>query len=338
MRKRLFDKDVYVIAEIGGNHEGNFEYAKKLLMHAIGSGAHAAKFQTYKADSIVSPIEGPQRNKHFKKFELTYEHFEELAKICVNHNVDFMTSFWDKEGVDRLDHLVPAHKIGSGDMTNYPLIKHILLKNKPLIISTAMSNINEVHETVEFIKSVKPDIISNGDLYILHCVAMYGEPKDEYAQLNAIRVLQSNFPEINIGYSDHTKGMYACELATALGANVIEKHFTDNKSQEFRDHHISATKKEIQDFMTKIEKINLMMGKFVKKPVDAIETRDRIKQFRRAVYPTRDILEGEIITEDNITTLRPNVGIDAREYYTLIGKKANKQLSKHHKINFDEIR
>ena len=334
MVQDYIEKDgVFVIAEVGGNHEGDFNYAKKLCLDAINSGAHAVKFQTYQADNIVSPVEGPVRNKHFKKFELSFEQFEELAQICNEHNVEFMSSLWDKNSFDKLDPIINIHKIGSGDMTNYPLIKYMLQSGKPLIISTAMSTIEEIKHLVSFITETSPDYITEKKLYILHCVAMYGEPKDEYAQLLSIKVLQDTFPKLTIGYSDHTIGMYASELAVAMGAKVIEKHFTDNKDQEFRDHHISADMKEMQTFMTNIQKIRTLLGKYEKKPVLPIESKERIQQFRRSVYACKDINEGEVLDESNITTLRPNTGIDAREYYSLLGNKITQPVKKYHKID-----
>ncbi len=317
-------KEPFIIAEIGGNHEGRFDYAKKMLLDAAKTGCHCIKYQIYTGDKIVSKVEGAVRNKHFKKFELTNEQYKELIKLAEENNMLFCASFWDPEAVDYFDPFVKFHKIGGGDFTNLPIIEQIAKKNKPILISTAMSNLEEIKEVVAFIDKVNPSLRKENKIALLQCVAMYGEPKDEHANLLSIKVLQDAFPDIEIGYSDHTKGVYACELALAMGATIIEKHFTDNKDQEFRDHHLSANPEEMIHLVKKAKQIQILHGKHEKKPVEAIEDEDRIQQFRRAVYPKADLPAGTILTRENTTTLRPNQGIDARKYYEILGNKLNK--------------
>ena len=315
------DNDLFVIAEIGGNHEGNFDYAKHLLAEAIESGAHAVKFQIYRADKIVSPVEGSDRNAHFKKFELKDEQFFELANIAKSAEVQFLASLWDSDSLATYDPILPMHKVGSGDLTNYPLLISLVRTGKPIIISTAMATLEEVNDTVAFVESVDPAIVSDGRLCIMHCVAMYGEPKDEFAELGAITALRDAFPGVPIGYSDHTIGTYACELAVALGVRTFEIHFTDDKTREFRDHQLSVTKDEMQEFIANARRAITLMGRGVKAPVESIETPERIQQFRRAVYFKRDLPAGHQVCEEDIVTLRPNVGIDARKFSSLLGRK-----------------
>jgi N,N'-diacetyllegionaminate synthase len=316
--------EVFIIAEIGGNHEGNFEYAKKLLMDAASTGVHAVKFQTYKADKIVSKVENEARHKHFKKFELTLDQYKELAALAKKHKVMFMSSLWDEDAIADLGPYMTIHKVGSGDLTNYPLLEIIAKKNKPLIMSTAMTTLEEVKHAVDFINKVNPSLIKERKLVLLHCVAMYGEPKDEFANLQAMRVLQHAFPYIPIGYSDHTAGVYACELAIGMGASVIEKHFTDDKTREFRDHHLSANVEEMKNLVQKAKQIKKILGHHHKKPVESIETPERIKEFRRAVYLKQDAKKGTKLAKAMLITLRPNVGIDARKFYDVLGKKLKK--------------
>ncbi len=318
------DDEVFIIAEIGGNHEGDFEYAKRLLLEAAKSGAHAVKFQSYKADKIVSKVEGAVRNEHFKKFELSDEQFIELAKLAEENGIMFMSSLWDKDAIEKLDPYLKVHKVGSGDLTNYPILDLLAKKDKPLIISTAMSTLDDVRGAVDYVRKVNPELVSRGDLVLLHCVAMYGDAREEYANLLAIKKLQNEFPGIHIGYSDHTKGVYACELSIAMGARVIEKHFTDDKTREFRDHHISADLGEMKSLVENSKRIVGLLGVYDKSPIEGIETADRIKEFRRAVYPSVDLNEGDILSDENLTTLRPNVGVDARRYDEILGKKLNK--------------
>ena len=294
---------MFVIAEIGGNHEGDFERAKKLTRLAIESGCHAIKFQTYKGDKLVSKVEGESRNKHFKRFELDYDQFIELAKMIREAGRIFMTSVWDTDSLNMLDEYLDIYKVGSGDLTNYEMLEAFAKRNKPIIISTAMATIDEIKESIKFIETINPKLIKKNKIVLLHCIAMYGDPRNEYANLLSIKKLQDEFPHMIIGYSDHTKGMYACELAVAMGSAVIEKHFTDDKTKEFRDNHISADVDELREFMKKTKMIRTMLGSYAKKPIDQIETSERISEFRRAVYPKTYIKAGEVLTRNSITAL-----------------------------------
>jgi N,N'-diacetyllegionaminate synthase len=328
---------VFFIAEIGGNHEGSFEYAKKLLDHAIQSGAQAVKFQTYKADTIVSKVESKERNQHFKRFELSIAQFIELYSIAKKNNVQFMSSVWDVESFEALDPYIEIHKVGSGDLTNYQMLRVLALTNKPIILSTAMSTIEEIRDSVAFINSINPKLVENRKLALLHCVAMYGEALDQYANLQSIRVMQDAFSGIPIGYSDHTVGTYACELAIGLGSVIIEKHFTDDKTRSFRDHQISATTSEIKDLIQKSKKIQTLLGEYKKTPISQIETVERIKEFRRAVYLIKDLPAGTILSEEHLIALRPNIGIDARSYFDLLGKKLLVEKKAYQALSESEI-
>lgn len=312
---------VFVIAEIGGNHEGDFDYARRLCSAATESGADAVKFQTYRADRIVSAVESPERHAHFKKFELSYEQFKELAEIVTGRGKIFMSSLWDTESLRELDSIIPIHKVGSGDVTNWPLLRALARTNKPLIISTAMSTLEEIRECVAFVRESNPALLTAGKLALLHCVAMYGEPKDEYAHLSAMRTLQEAFPDLPIGYSDHTVGTYACEVAASMGAQILEIHFTDDTQRAFRDHALSVTKEELTVLRERLDRIESLLGSPNKTPVANIETPERIREFRRALYLTRDCAKGTTIDGSVLTTLRPNIGIDARRYFDFVGRK-----------------
>ena len=315
-----FDRP-FIIAEIGGNHEGSLDYAKDLLIQAAEAGADAVKFQTYFPDKIVSKVEDPNRHKHFSKFSLPIDNYFELADLAKEHNVIFMSSIWDSESFKALDSLISIHKIGSGDLTNYPLIKEIISTGKPLIISTAMSSLKEVEDTISFIEKTQPRYSDSNKLGILQCVAMYGEPQDHYANLDVIPSFLEKFPNHTIGYSDHTVGNFAANIAVALGAKILEIHFTDDKSRDFRDHHISITKEELIELKKNILTTQALRGSIEKKPVKDIETTERIFEFRRSCYLKHDCKSGDEITAENLTTLRPNKGIDSRDYFRLLGKK-----------------
>tara|TARA_B110000090_G_C13377116_1_gene444311 strand:+ start:349 stop:1365 length:1017 start_codon:yes stop_codon:yes gene_type:complete len=337
MYKDLKFKEPFIIAEIGGNHEGDINYAKKLLIDAAKSGADAVKFQTYFPDKIVSKIENKERHEHFAKFVLSIDQYIELANLAKENNILFMSSIWDVDTLEHLNPYIDIHKIGSGDLTNYPLIKAIIKTNKPFIFSTAMANMKEITDTVNYINDLDSNYIPFGKLAILQCVAMYGEPKNEYANLNVIRELENKFPGIVIGYSDHTEGNYAANIAVALGAKILELHFTDDKSRKFRDHQLSVTKDELIDLKKNIHITISLLGSRNKTPVKDIESPKRIWEFRRACYLKVDCKKGDIVTNNNLTTLRPCSGIDAREFDLLIGKKLLVDKKAFHSLSWDNF-
>tara|TARA_Y100000590_G_scaffold138186_1_gene158192 strand:+ start:25400 stop:26419 length:1020 start_codon:yes stop_codon:yes gene_type:complete len=326
----------FLIAEIGGNHEGSFEYAVRLTELACDSGVDAIKFQIYTGDTLVSSLEDPDRNKHFKNFELKKDQYIELANICNRNDVLFTSSVWDTNSIDWIDPYMPFYKIGSGDLTAYPLLKHIALKSKPIVLSTGLSNLSEVKDSIEFIRKVNPIYESKDKLAILQCTSMYPIP-DEDAFLSVIEVYKNEL-NVTAGYSDHTVGNYAVELAYAIGAEVIEMHFTDNRSnKEFRDHKVSFTKKEIKELIQRIKKITLLKGRRDKLPLKSEEESNHTYSFRRAVYPSVNLNAGDKLTEDNLTTLRPNKGIDARDFFNLIGRKITVDVKKHQSLSWDMI-
>ena len=312
----------HIIAEVGGNHEGDFDYAKKLLRDAVDAGADSVKFQVYSPDTIVNKLVAPERHKHFGRFALQSDQYIELAEICKSNGVGFMSSLWDLESIEKFDPYIDIHKVGSGDLTNYRLLKPLAEIGKPLCIATAMSNLRDVHEAVDFIASVNPDLIDGGNLCIMHCVAMYGNPRDEYANLRSIEALREAFcPKIAIGYSDHTIGNVATTASVCMGVKVIETHFTDDNSREFRDHHFAHTPESLAELVEFCKRHEQMLGRREKCPINSIETDKRIWEFRRAVYFQNDMRAGDIATEQNLTTLRPNEGIPATRFFDVIGKR-----------------
>ncbi len=323
--------DVYIIAEIGGNHEGDFEYAKKLTELAAESGADAVKFQIYTGDSLVNFKYDPDRNKHFKKFELSSDQYIELALLCKKLDITFMASVWDIEAFKYMDEYMPIYKVGSGDMTAYNLIEKMVKIGKPIILSTGLATFEEVKRVVEFIKSLDIKYINDKKLCILQCTSMYPIP-DEDANLNVMMTYKEEF-NIPFGYSDHTVGMDAIETAVSMGAQVIEVHFTDTREgKEFRDHKVSATKDEIKELIKKIKKIRTLQGSFEKKATKSEIDSGHTQSFRRGVFAKRDLIIGDIIKEDDLVTLRPLLGIGADKFYELVGKKLTSDVK-----NLDSI-
>jgi len=319
--------NVYIIPEIGGNHEGDFEYAKKLTNLAAQSGVDAVKFQIYTGDGLVNERYDPDRNKHFKKFELTKEQYIELAKLCKQLGITFMASVWDIDSFEFIDEYMPIYKIGSGDMTAYNLIKRMVLTGKPIIISTGLATFDEVNNVINFIESMDSSYITEKKLSVLQCTSMYPIPFED-ANLNVMNTYKENF-NIPVGYSDHTVDMDAIEIAISMGAEIIEVHFTDTRDgKEFRDHKVSATKDEIQSLIKKIKKIKTLQGNFDKKPTKSEIESGHTKSFRRGVYANKNLSAGDIIKEEDLIALRPLEGISAENFYSVIDKKITKDISK----------
>jgi len=323
-----------LIAEIGGNHEGNFDYAKRLTELAIESGADVVKFQIYTGDTLVSSLESPDRNKHFKKFELTPKQHIELAKMVISTGLKYTASVWDIDALSWIDEYLSFYKIGSGDLTAYPLLKQFALKGKPIVLSTGLATENEVLDAVKYIQEINPVYTNEEMLAVLQCTSMY-PINDSDANLNVMHRLQE-LTNLSIGYSDHTEGSKALLTAVAMGAKVLEFHFTDERENKtFRDHKVSLTKDEVLLLTKEISKIIEIQGSSKKEVLKIEKDNQHEISFRRAVYPSIDIKKGEVLNENNLTVLRPNHGIDAREYQNVIGKVAIIDLKKHQKLDWE---
>lgn len=321
-----------LIAEIGGNHEGNFEYALELTKLAIAADVDFVKFQIYSGDTLVSKVESPQRNKHFKKFELSQENYIQLAKLCNSNGVNFMASVWNPDYIAWIDKYNPIYKIGSGDLTAYPVLKDFVKLGKPIMLSTGLSSLDDVAGAVEFIQNENSVYKDPNFLSILQCTSMYPIPYAD-ANLAVMKTLKTLF-ELPVGYSDHTEGKKALVTAVAMGAEILEFHFTDSReNKEFRDHKVSLTRDEVLTMINEIKEVEQLKGDKIKKPL-AIEG-DHVISFRRAVYPSEDLKKGTVLTEENLTVLRPNHGIDARQFYEVVGKRLKADVIEHQKLTWD---
>ena len=314
-----------LIAEIGGNHEGDFDKAKYYLDLAIQSGADCVKFQLYIGDTLVNKKLSPDRNQHFKKFELTKDQHIELAKKCLAQGVQYSASIWDLEMLEWIDVYLSFYKIGSGDLTCWPIIEEFAKRGKPIVLSTGLSSFEEVFETVKFIRSVNSIYEKKGNICILQCTSMY-PISDSDANLNVLKLLKS-IPNIDFGYSDHTEGLEALHTAFILEASVLEFHFTDSReNKEFRDHKVSLTKEEVKQLISRINNTKLLLGKMEKKllPIE-LENQHHIT-FRRGIYPKNKIKKGTKIKAEDLIYLRPLEGTDARDYKKVLGSIALKDL------------
>ena len=324
----------YIIAEIGGNHEGDFEYAKYLTKLAAESGADAVKFQIYTGGSLVNKKYDFHRYKHFKKFQLKKKEYIELAKLCKKLGTNFMASVWDYNAIKYIDKYIKIYKIGSGDLTNYNLIKKFLDTSKPLIISTGLANFKEVKDVIDFINKTDPSYILKKKIALLQCSSMYPIPFRD-ANLNVINTYKKNF-DVVVGYSDHTEGSMAVEVAAAMGAEIIEVHFTDSRENKiFRDHKVSLTKDELIKFIKYTKDIKILKGSSNKKPTESEINNNHIYSFRRAVYFKRNLSKGHLIKEKDLITRRPAKGLGAKNFYKIIGLRLKKSVKKNQQIKFN---
>ena len=325
-----------LIAEIGGNHEGDFDYARQLVKLAIESDVDFVKFQIYTGDGLVSSVESPQRNQHFKKFELSKNQHLELADMIIEAGIGYTSSVWDIGSLNWIDNKISVYKIGSGDLTAHPILKATAEIGKPIILSTGLSTEQEVLESVDFIQSVNPLYKQPDQLALLQCTSMYPIPVSD-AHLNVMGRLKE-LTGLTVGYSDHTEGSTTLKYAVAMGADILEFHFTDSReNKEFRDHKVSLTKYEVQDLINEIKLIGQLKGKGTKRPLPIELSNEHVTSFRRAVYPSKDIEAGEVFSEENLTVLRPNHGIDARSFAEVLGIKSKYPLIKGQKLNWDDL-
>lgn len=312
-----------IIAEIGGNYDGELDRAYRLARMAADSGADVVKFQAYRADTLVNPRESPERHRHFRRLELPLAEWLNLAEYVKSLGCQWMLSLWDEEWLEDLDPTLPAYKIGSGDFTNFPLLDRLVATKKPLILSTAMCDERDIDETLEFILERDPAIVQDRRLALLQCTAMYDDPTEKDANLAGMARLRERHGAA-VGYSNHAPGPRACMVAAAMGAEIIEAHFTDDKTRTFRDHRLSLTSDEMLELRAMVDSLPTLRGNSVK-TVSSRETENR-ETFRRALYPRADLQAGHIIREGDLVALRPNVGIDARRYFDLIGSRLRRDV------------
>jgi N,N'-diacetyllegionaminate synthase len=325
----------FLIAEIGANHEGDIQVAKQMVREAARAGADAVKFQTYKAEKIVSRAE-TQRFAHFQRLSLSDSAFAELAAEARENNVLFMSTPFDLDAVEFLDPLVPAFKIASGDLTFVPLLESVAAKGKPIVLSTGMASLEEIRSALDTIQCAGE--YSREEMrervVLLHCVTSYPTAPEE-ANLRAIGRLREEF-NLPVGYSDHTLGILACLGAAAMGACVIEKHFTLEKSrQTLRDHQLSADPMDLSELSTSLKSLAVMLGRFEKSPTSC-EEGNRLSM-RRSLAARIDIKAGDVISVDKVTCLRPGTGLAPSRLPDIVGRVAMEDISAGHLIPMSAV-
>ncbi len=323
------NKKVFIIAEVGNNHEGSLDVAKKLVILAANAGVDAVKFQTFKTEDFVQK-KNIKRFNQLKKFELSHEDFISLKNLAHKNNIKFISTPLDMPSANFLIKNADVIKVASGDNNFFPMIQKLLKSKKPLIISTGMMNIADIKKLSKFIYKFLEKKEANKRVSFLHCVTSYPVEK-KYANLKSIPFLIKHL-DFSIGYSDHTIGQDACLAAVAMGARIIEKHFTlDKKFSSFRDHALSSDFKELKEIVSSIRNIEQLMGKFEKKI--QFPEKNIIKLVRRAAFAKKNIKVNEKIDLLNTTFVRPAESNNFSNLMTLIGKKAKKKIIKNKKIN-----
>jgi sialic acid synthase SpsE len=333
----------YIIAEIGANHNGDMDLARKMILAAKEAGCHAAKFQSWTNESLVSREEYNRNQsyddspkKHFGSLEQMIEkyylredqHFE-LKEYCDSIGIDFCSSPFSIPEVDLLVRLdVPFLKVASMDINNYPLLKHIARTKKPVVLSTGMSTIAEIEQAVSLIRAE-----GNQQIVVLHCISIY-PPENKDIHLRNITMLQQTF-DLPIGFSDHTFGTSIPLASIALGACVIEKHFTLDKGLEGWDHEISADPNEMKVICRDGKIISQALGNF-KRVVSDDEESKKLK-FRRSIVAVGHIKAGTILTDAHLNYKRPGTGIPPNKYQDIIGRTVKTDLQDDQLIKIGDL-
>jgi N-acetylneuraminate synthase len=336
-RKYAADR-CYVIAEIGGNFT-TLDQAKRLIDAASAAGADAVKLQTYRADTIASKqamfdMENtgvvPQ-HALFKKYEIDEDLHEATFKHAEMRGLDWFSTPSHETDVDLLDRLgVGAFKVGSDDAANIPFLKYIAKRRKPMIVSTGMCTLDEVRESVAAIKAS-----GNPKLILLHAITSY-PTHPQNVNLGAMQTMMREFPDLDVGYSDHTLDNTACLCAAAMGARMVEKHFTYDKKAEGPDHMLSASPEEMRDLVHAIRKFEVMRGDGVKRPAESEKT-TRINN-RKSIVIAAPLRAGEALAARHLAIKRPGYGIAPKDYDKVIGRVAAHDLEADAVVKWEDLK
>lgn len=322
---------VIIIAEAGVNHNGDIDLAKQLIDVAASAGADYVKFQTFKADKLVQKKAGKaayqitntgnndSQFEMLKKLELSEEDHEVLIDYCRQKSIEFLSTAFDLGSIDFLKDKIAVYKIPSGEITNLPYLQKVAGLKLPIILSTGMATMQEVKDTVEVLTQFGAD---KNTITVLHCNTEYPTPMQDVNLL----AMQSMQKELNVavGYSDHTLGIEVPIAAVALGATVIEKHFTISRNLEGPDHKASLEPEELKAMIKAIRNIEQALGNGIKMPSPSEQKNIAIA--RKSIVAGSFINAGDVFTEENLTVKRPGNGISPMQWNNVLGKKANKNF------------
>jgi N,N'-diacetyllegionaminate synthase len=325
------ENPVFIIAEAGVNHGGDMAVAKKLIDVASKAGVDAVKFQTFKTEHLIlkgvekapyqkeTTAKSESQFEMLKKLEVTREQNLELQDYCKKMGVLFLTTPFEEESLDELDELnLPAYKIASTDTTNIPFLKKVAAKGKPIFLSTGMTYMSELELVLNDLHKINKDIV------LLQCTANY-PIIDEEANLNVLQTFKEKFKVI-VGYSDHTVGVGAAPYAIPMGAKVVEKHFTIDKSLEGPDHKASLSPEELLQFVKEVRKVEKFLGLYEKIPT--ISESNTRKSLQKCFVAKTAISSGTEFSEKNLTTMRTGgIGISPLYYNVVYGQKAKKAFN-----------
>ncbi len=339
----------FIVAEAGANANSDINLAKQLVIEAAGAGADAIKFQTYSSEKLatkkapkywVDTMKEWEENAkptgyQHEEFELidklTKEDYIELSKLAKKEGIIFFSTPFDFEAVDFLEEIgVPMYKIASADITHFPLLEYIAKKGKPMILSTGASTLEEIRNAVKIVEDT-----GNKQIILLHCTLHYPTALRN-ANLAVMHFLKEKFPNYPIGLSDHTLGTIAPVIAAALGAKMIEKHYTiDKELDKSSDHFMSVDPKELTEMVNSIRAAELVIGSSEKKLLN--EEIAAFKYARRSVVSKRLIKKGEIITKRDICFKRPGTGISPKDFKIVIGRKVEREIPADELISFNDL-
>jgi N,N'-diacetyllegionaminate synthase len=324
-------KKTFIVAEAGVNHNGNLDTAIKMVDAAVAAGADAVKFQTFRAEKVVAanaPKADYQKQttgaagsqlEMVRKLELNEAAHKKLFRYCKDKRIIFLSSPFDLESVDLLNGLgMQIFKIPSGEITNLPYLRKLGALKKELIMSTGMADLGEIEDALVVLMQAGT---APEDITVLHCNTEYPAPIED-VNLKAMVTIKTAFPEIRVGYSDHTSGIEVPIAAVALGAEVIEKHFTLDRHMEGPDHRASLEPDELKSMITAIRNMEKAMGNGIKKPSPSELKNKPIA--RKSIVAARNISKGEVFTEENLTVKRPGTGINPMRWDEVIGRMATR--------------
>lgn len=339
------NRKVMIIAEAGVNHNGSMELAKKLIDAAVGAGVDVVKFQTFKADKLVSKsavkatyqkanmkVGDDNQYNMLKKLELDEAMHLELIAYCNKQGIAFLSTGFDEDSIDMLDRLgMPFYKIPSGEITNKPYLQHIAKKGKPVVMSTGMADLKEIKDALDVMTEAGMEL---SDITVLHCNTEYPTPMED-VNLRAMHNIRDTFG-VKVGYSDHTKGIEVPIAAVALGAEIIEKHFTLDRNMEGPDHKASLEPKELKSMVDAIRNVELASGGSRIKEVTKSELPNKTIA-RKSIHTATPIKAGETIQLHHLVMKRPGDGISPMDYEQLVGKKVARDMAEEEKITWKDI-
>ena len=324
---------VFIIAEAGVNHNGSIDLAKRLIGTASESGADAVKFQTFKAEKLVSKNaqkasyqkettdSSESQYEMIKKLELDVDTHKELISYCHTKNIMFLSTPFDHDSIDMLDNLgLEIFKIPSGEITNLPYLRHIGSLKKEVILSTGMADIGEIEDALDILTNAGT---SKANITILHANTMYPTPMED-VNLKAMQTIACTFG-CKVGYSDHTLGIEVPIAAVAMGASVIEKHFTLDRDMEGPDHKASLEPEELKAMVKAIRNIEKALGNGIKKPSPS--ERPNMEVARKSIVAAKPIKKGEVFSKDNLAVKRPGNGISPMRWDEIVGTVASKDYN-----------